>query len=285
VNARALLLAACVLGAGIAAVLVALLHGRAQQSVRLAGGPVVTVRSISPAEPQFGDPVVATVEVFVDRRRVQPDALDVRASFAPFTVTSSSRSVRQAGSISIVRITDRLECLVAACVPEGQSRTVRFPRLRVVYPSGTVSAGWPSIRVHARVSAAALRHPMLRVGPVQAHATYRVSPRLLGWVLLAIGLVSALGGLALLLRAVLTSLPRGRRRAGSELDQILRELGNGLVGDPAGSRLALERLARALEPLDEPLSFESRVLAWAPQEPAPEAISDLALRVREVVGR
>jgi hypothetical protein len=284
-NARALALSVLVLSGAIAAFVVALLHQPAQRSMRLAGGPVATVRGLSSRDPQFGDPVVATIEVFVDRGRVDPDTVQLRASFTPFTVTSSTRSVRRTGDISIVRISDQLECLVAACVPKGDSATLRLPPARVTYPGGTVRAAWPTLRVHARVPAAAILRPMLRVGRPQADASYRVRPGVLGWLLLGVGTAGALGGLGLLVRAALPSLPLARRRGSTEVDRILHELMNGLRGDPDGSRLALEQLARELQQLDEPLSFESRVLAWAPQDPQPEAIADLAQRVRIVGGR
>jgi hypothetical protein len=258
-------------------------HRPAQSSVRLAGGPVGTRRSLSPAEPQFGDPVVATIEVFVDPRRVDPRSVKLDARFAPFSVTSSTRSIRLTGDVSIVRVVDRLDCLDARCLPKGAAATFRFPRLRVAYPGGTLVAAWPALRVHARAQAADLRRPMLRVGPPVAHAGYRLPPGLTGWALLAAALVAALGGLALLARAVLPSPLFARRRRGTPLERILQELTDG--GTNGRSRATLEQLARELEPLDEPLSFESRVLAWAPQEPEPEAIADLARRVRTVVGR
>jgi hypothetical protein len=95
--------------------------------------------------------------------------------------------------------------------------------------------------------------------------------------------VGAAGGLALVGRAVLPllALARGRRR-GTPLERILGEL-TSANGDIGRRRRTLEQLARELEPLDESLSFESRVLAWSPQEPEPAAISDLARRVRTVV--
>jgi hypothetical protein len=54
-------------------------------------------------------------------------------------------------------------------------------------------------------------------------------------------------------------------------------------GDSGRRRRALEMLARELEPLDQSLSAESRVLAWGPEEPRPQAISDLTARVRKEV--
>ncbi|HEX7525829.1 MAG TPA: hypothetical protein VF327_05940, partial [Gaiellaceae bacterium] len=256
-NARRLAaLAALALTAGLAAVfVVAVLHRPGQSTVRLTGGPVATLRSLTPTEPQFGDTVVATVEVFVDPRRVDPRSVRLHASFTPFSVTSSARSVSRKGSLSIVRIVDRLACLDAACLPKGEAATFGFPALRVAYPGGTVVADWPAVRVHARMTAADLRHPMLRVGAPQAQPSYRLPPGVTGWTLIAVALAGALGGLGLLARAVLPSLAFARRR-GTPLERILRELSNGSANGDAGRRRgALEQLARELEPLDEPLSF------------------------------
>jgi hypothetical protein len=283
---RALALAVVALVVGLAAFAVAALHRPAQPAVHLSGGPVGTVRSISPADPQFGDTVVATVDVLVDPRRVDPRSVRVDARFAPFAITSSTRSIHRTGDVSIVRVVDRLDCLDAGCLPKAATATFRFPRLHVAYPGGLLVAAWPVLRVHARTQAADLQHPMLRVGSPQAQSSYRIPPGPTGWVLLAVALACALGGLALLARAILPSSPFTGRRRGTPLERILDELTSGRAnGDIGRRRRTLEQLARELEPLDEPLSFESRVLAWAPQEPEPEAISDLARRVRTAVGR
>jgi hypothetical protein len=285
VNARrALALAALLLAAGLAAFFaVAALRGPSQNAVRLSGRPVAVVRTLSAAEPQFGDSVVATIDVFVDARRVDPRSVTVDARFTPFAVTSSTRSVRRAGGVSIVRVVDRLDCLDAPCLPKSASATFRFPRLRIAYRGGVLVAAWPALRVHARLEAADLGHAVLRVGPPQAHQSYRLPPGVTGWLLLAAGLVGALGGFTLIARATLPLLAvaRGRRR-GTPLERILGEL-TSANGDIGRRRRTLEQLARELEPLDESLSFESRVLAWSPQEPEPAAISDLAQRVRSVV--
>ncbi len=281
---RALALAALLLAAGLAAFFaVAALRGPSQSAVRLSGRPVAVVRTLSAAEPQFGDSVVATIDVFVDARRVDPRSVTVDARFTPFAVTSSTRSVRRAGGVSIVRVVDRLDCLDAPCLPKSAAATFRFPRLRIAYRGGVLVAAWPALRVHARLEAADLAHAVLRVGPPQAHQSYRLPPGVTGWLLLAAGLVGALGGFTLIARATLPLLAvaRGRRR-GTPLERILGEL-TSANGDIGRRRRTLEQLARELEPLDESLSFESRVLAWSPQEPEPAAISDLAQRVRSVV--
>jgi hypothetical protein len=279
-----LVLAASVVLASLAVFAIAAFRRPAQSTVHVLGRPVAAIRRIDPAEPQFGDPVTATIEVVVDERRVDPRSVRVDARFAPYVVTTGTRSLRRADGFSIVQIVDRLDCLDSACLPKGAAATLRFPRLRVAYPGGTLVAAWPPLRTHARVQPVDLAHPTLRVGPPRAHATYRLPPRLTGWVLLAAAFVSLFGGLMLLVRAARPWLRFSRRPDGTTVEQILAELaGAGENGDTGRRRRTLERLARELEPLDEPLSFESHVLAWAPHDPGPEAISDLADRVRTVV--
>ena len=280
---RAVALAALVVAAGLAAFfVVAALHAPAQSAVRLTGRPVAVLRTVTPDEPQFGDSVVATIQVFVDTRRVDPRSVAVDARFTPFVVTSSARSVHRAGAISIVRIVDRLDCLDAPCLPKGAAATFRFPRLRIAYRGGTLAAAWPALRVHARLDAAGLDQDVLRVGVPTAHPSYRLPPGLTGRLLIAAGVAGALGGLLLIGRVALPLLAVGGRRRGSPLERILGELA-GANGDIGRRRRTLEQLARELEPLDESLSFESRVLAWSPQEPEAGAVADLARRVRTAV--
>jgi FMN phosphatase YigB (HAD superfamily) len=69
------------------------------------------------------------------------------------------------------------------------------------------------------------------------------------------------------------------------VERILLELeAGGTNGDSGRRRSALEQLARELGPVDPELSSESRVLAWAPTDPPPDAIEELARRARQLVG-
>ena len=281
---RAYVLVVTAVAAGLVAFAAVMLTRPAPDVVRLAGAPVATLRNLEPTEPQFGDTVVATLDVFVDTRRVDPSSVVLHADFAPFAVTSTARSIRHTGGVAILRVVDRLDCLGSGCLPQSDAATFRFPRLRVTYPGGTLVAAWPALRVHARTQAADVAHPVLRVGAPVADTSYRLPPTATGWTLLAIALVAALGGLGLLIGVVLPSSPFARRRRGSELERILGELASA-NGDASRRRTVLEQLAHELEPLDEPLSFESRVLAWAPEAPEPDTISDLTQRVRAAVGR
>jgi len=270
---------------------VAALHRPGEPRLRPAGPPVAVQRSLSPRDPAFGDTVTATVAVVVDPRRVDVESVRVRSSVAPFRILSTRRTERRSGGTATIRVEQRLRCLDAGCVPPGATGTVRFGAVRVDYLAGrerrSARASWPVLRVHARVTPGDVQHPFLRVPPARPAAVdYRLPPRATGYTLLAVAGLLALGGAATLLRVGLAATGLPRRRRLSALDRILHELTAASAnGDSGRRRRALEHLARELEPLDETLSAESRVLAWAPEDPRPEAIADLTGRVLGAVPR
>ena len=266
-GALALLVA---LGAGLT---VALLHSPSQGE---RGSDPLTVRTqLSPQDPQFGDTVVATLDVFG-----APTDVRVRSNFAPYDVVSRKRSVRTVGGQSFVRIVTRLRCLELSCLPRASIKTFRLKPVRI---SGKAHA-WPPLRLHSRITKADSAQPVLRVPtPAAAPARYRVSPTVAGTILLALAGLLAAGGVFLLLRVALRKIAPTRRPL-PPLERVLAELAaSSANGDSGRRRRALEELARELEPLDEPLSVESRVLAWGPDDPRPETVSDLATRVRQEV--
>ncbi len=244
--------------------------------------PVSVVRTLSPREPQFGDPVVATVDVVVDPRRVDPGSVRVTTGFAPYRVAARSRTAHSERGTSVTRFESRLRCLDVACVPPGAASTVRFEPVRVSYREGSrprsLTVAWPALHVHSRVARADLVHPLLRVPPPQAHADYRLPPQATGYALLALAALLGVGGFALFVLVGLRRL-EPRRRAPAPLDRLLLELGTP-NGDSGRRRRALEQLARELEPIDPGLSAESRVLAWGPGDPGPDAVADLAGRAQ-----
>jgi hypothetical protein len=263
-----------VLGALATGLVLALVHGPA--GGRVAPGRMTTQTRLSPRDPQFGDTVVAVVDVFAGR--VDPDGIRSHSSFGPYEVVSRTRSVRG----SSVRFVARLRCLEARCVPGGAVKTFRFAPASVTYPGGSVRAGWPPLRVHSRVTRAALATPVVRVPPpAAAPARYRLPPTATGIVLLVLAALLAAGGAFLLLRVALRRIHTERRDP--PLERVLAELASCSNGDSGRRRRALEQLARELEPLHDQLSAESRVLAWRSQDPQPEAVSELTDRVRAEV--
>lgn len=277
---------ACALGAAVA---VAALRTPGQAPVRLAGPRVAVQKSLSALDTGVADTVRASADVSVDTRRVDEASVRVDGSFAPYEVVATRRSVERTGRVSIFHVEYAVSCLSIACVSGRAYRTVSFAPLRVTYRdragrARSLTSPWPPVRVHGRVTVADLHRPFLRVGqPVAAAVDYRFGPRPTGILLLALAGLLALSGGVLLVRAAMGA--RRRAQAGEpRLDRILGELAAASSnGDSGRRRRALEQLALDLEPIDEPLSDESRVLAWAPQDPGPEEIADLAERVRTAV--
>lgn len=268
------------LAAGLA---YALLSGSSRQRVDFGGRTVLVRQELEPQEPQFGDTVVATTEVFT-APGIDPDGVRLRTDFAPYEVASTSRTARQVGNASVVRVVTRLHCLVYACLPHARLKTFRFAPARISYGGGSVSKAWPALRVHSRLTKADAEHPVVRVPPpVAAPARFRGSPTAAGVVLLVLAALLAAAGAALLLRV---GLRRGPERRTPPLEQVLRELAASCSnGDSGRRRRALDALARELAPLDASLSAESRVLAWGPVEPQAAAIAELTDRVRTVAHR
>jgi len=266
----------------------ALAHRPAGGHIDLGGRPVSVRQELTPRDPQFGDTVVATIDVFADPSRVDAGSMQVRTHFEPYVVASTSRSVRSTGGVSVTHVESRLRCLGLPCVPSGSVTAFHFDPVRISYREDagnrTVTSAWPTLRVHSRVTKADLARPVLQVpAPVAAPARYRLPPAATGYALLALAGLLAAGGAALLIGVGLRQMAPGRRRV-SPLERVLGELAASCSnGDSGRRRLALEDLARELEPLDEPLCVESRVLAWGPGEPQAEAISDLTSRVRTAV--
>ncbi len=277
-----------VLGAAFA---VAALRRPGQASIRVTGPPVTVQKGLSPREPQFGDTVTATVVAVVDPRRVDPASVRVQTSFAPYRVVSTTRSERQRDGVTIVTVEHRLHCLEPACVPPGAGGSLRFADAMVEYTRAgtdtTFSSAWPALRVHSRLGATDLQRPFLRVPPARPAAVdYRFPPQATGYVLLGLATLLALVGAATILGVGLRRGLMRRRRPVPPLERILAELDAASSnGDSGRRRRALEHLARELQPLDESLSAESRVLAWAPDDPRPDAIADLTTRVLAAVGR
>jgi hypothetical protein len=278
-SAIALLVA---LGAGLAA---ALLRGGGQERIDLGGRPIIVQQQLVPLEPQFGDTVTATAEVFT-RAGIDPRAVRVRTHFAPYGVVSTTRRVREVGDVAVVSVITRLRCLEVGCLPKGTLRTFRFKPLRVLYGGGSTTEPWPALRVHSRLTKSDTARPIVRVPPpVAAPVHYRISPTAAGIVLLVLAVLLAAGGAFLLLRVAVRRIGPARPSA-PPLEQVLGELAASCSnGNSARRRRALEALARELEPLDEALSDESRVLAWAPSDPQAATISDLTKRVRTAVRR
>jgi hypothetical protein len=236
----------------------------------------------------FGDRVGASALAVVDTRKVDPRSLRTRADFAPFRVATTSTERRRSGPILTLRTTWRLTCLDTACLPGGTQHDFAWAPVELDYRlSGTslpraLTAPFEPVRILSRVGAATA-HPRFRVpAPVVEPARYRLAPGLLAPLLFGAGALLCLAALAGVAYAFF-GLRRRRSAPPDALALVLAEVraaarGN---GDSGRRRRALERLAELVEPLDGDLGATTRTLAWAPDDPPPDAIDELARRANE----
>ena len=254
----------------------------------------------SPSNALFGDTVAATVEVTLDRRRVDPGSVRVRTDFSPWIALTAPQSVRRdAGSTTYLRTTYVLRCLDRSCAPTSEEDVVQeFVPARVTYAareaegsSSTLEMTWPVLVVDSRYTASAGAAPpgssRWRMDVLSLPAvSYGIRPTLLIVLLLAAAAVLAVVGGRLVYHA-LPKKPAPETLEPSE--PVLTPLERALVllEDPArvngaGDQrralefVALELLARG----DLPLAETARALAWSEPVPGVDLTSGLAVEAR-----
>jgi hypothetical protein len=272
--------------AGVLAWLV--LRAPATPQMGLTQPPIQARTSFSPLDPQLGDPVTATVDVFLDTTEIDPASVRLAVRVPPYRVVGSTRTRHDTGASTVLRFQRRLECLEEPCVSLHALKTFAFPDLVIRYRDAgapmTAVVGWPRLTVHSRLDAARRASPQVRLPqPRSAVPSFRVDPHRAGVALLVAAALLGAAGVALLLWLVAAPLLARRGRVGP-VERILREL-QGANGDSGRKRSALEQLARELAPLDGELAQESRVLAWAPDDPPPDAVDEVARRARALESR
>jgi hypothetical protein len=248
----------------------------------------------------FGDTIRADVEVFLDRRRVEPGAVRVRADFGTWRAVAPAQVDRmQSGNSVQLRVRYVLRCAKQACVPERDVLGFQWEPARVEFVERgagggrkVVRAPWPALRLHTRVIATDLA----TTAPWRLDATsvpepsWRAEPTLLAVVLGAGALFFlATGG-------VLAFVGWPRRRVEPEpepepepelrltpLEQALELLEDAARANGAGAeRRSLELVAEVLAERGESdeLARRARTLAWSPTTPRPEDTKALAASVR-----
>lgn len=273
---------------------------------------VATSRALTPSVHLFAEPVVARLDVVVDRERLDPDRVRLRASFLPYELVHSvARTRRDFTRFTRLRYEYTLRCLDAACVPTQHATvlgaqesgrperlTVRFKPARVLYDDPSTGevrqlrrVWWPPLESTSRINSTDLNAFQTQfrttVAPLP-EPSYRLAPPLLAGLLLA-------GALALLaLPAALAAAWVVRRRPppaepepeAPPLERALRLVERALErGGDAERREALELLAHELDGagLAGPAG-SARELAWSQAPPAPERVSRLVEEVREAGG-
>ena len=258
--------------------------------------------TLAPRIVLFGDTVRAHVDVTLDRRRVDPNSVKVRASFKEWRRVGPARVDRSdAGSTTYLRVEYVLRCLQQNCPPARDVRPFEFDPATVSYVDRdteepepeALEVFWPRLIVNTRIGPGDLAvagRPWRADVATVPEPSYRASPRLLVSALAAAALVLALAGI------VLTWLGWPRRQPAplpapppepefllTPLEQALELLEDAARADGAADqRRSLELVAEVLAQRgdEDGLAPAARELAWSPVPPPPEASRDLAIRVR-----
>ncbi len=272
---------------------------------------IATSRALTPTAHLFADPVAVRIDLVLNHRRLNPDRVRLRVDFLPYRIVGGISRSRQ-DFTRFTRLTYRLKlrCLTVQCVPSrlqsvlgsqegrGERRTFRFKPARVLYddPNGSIRhlrrIWWPPLDAISRLSAENTAVPAIGSSPgAEFRAT--ITPVLEPSYRMP---ASLLGGLLLTGAAALLVLPAGvvareirRRRPEPEEEPELPPLERALLlvewardrGDAEEQREALEVLAFELDATGEAADAASvRAVAWSPEPPAPERVSELIDFVR-----
>jgi hypothetical protein len=274
---------------------VAVIVGLALPAQPRAAGPALSVQSsIQPSTVRFGDPVTARVSVSVDRRLVNPETLQIKTNFAPYTVLKANEPTRSdRGAFTALSYRFELNCLELRCV-SGKVEWHR--RLADVEVSALSRDGrrlvgsqpWPLLTIHSRTNGANANSASLREQVDPPPVSYRVTPTTL--------FVASIAGAVTLLLAALAivghEVRRSRRRRLSEqreralsLVEYAISLAREAVSRPVPDRRkALGLLARSLRGVGQSeLALAAVSLAWSPSRPSPGSTEELVALVQKTL--
>jgi hypothetical protein len=257
--------------------------------------PVTSTR-IEPASALFGDVLTARASTLVDTREIDPDTVRLYGRFGPYRVVSTERAVREhVGRAARIDHAFRLQCLRPDClgVMEREAADGRRVTTPISFrPAEFVAethigrtlireVAWRPVVVRSRLSPEDLATGEPRPPGFRApETTYRVSPDLLGWLLVGAAALLAVAGGVLIFQALWGRRVIPRLRLPADLSGVERALVLARhaesEGDVAGERRALERLALELRRSgDNELAVAARRLAWSEPEPATAALEEL----------
>jgi hypothetical protein len=260
--------------------------------------PVRARTSVSDRVVAFGDTITARVDVALDLRQVDPDAVRVRATFGAWRRVGPARMVRtDAGSSSHLRATYVLRCAKQACVPERDTLPFDFPPARVEFTNraggrGALRSDWPLVTLHSRLGSADLANasPWRVDVSNPPDPSYRASPALVTALVLGASLLLLAGagalGYAGWPRRVVEPEPEPEPEPEvrlTPLEQALELLEDAArANGAADQRRSLELVAEVLGARGEEdgLAASARALAWSPTPPLPDDTKQLAARVR-----
>jgi hypothetical protein len=274
---------------------------------------------LTPSVHLFGEPVVARVDVVLNRAKVDPDDVRLKTNFDPYEPVGETRVERRdVGGFTVIRYTTELNCLSQFCIPRtaaGETTVSQLPgappflpgqqrdeKLKFEFPPALLVADagpkdktlgrvvWSPLRSLSRInwddsSVVGQGFPFVAEVTPLPDPDYRISPTLLGLGLLAL----AVALLALPVRLV-SSIRRRRARPKSDGAPALSPLERALRLVVWASRRpsveerreALEALAFELGPEADGQSVErAREQGWSPPSPEPEQMRQLVASIRE----
>jgi hypothetical protein len=227
----------------------------------------------------LGDPFLYVVEVDA------PPGSTVFAEPGPFAAASPPRRSLSDGG-RVVRIEQRLICLDRGCAPDGRSRRVALPAVRVV-SGGVRTVGAPvTITLEPRVPEAAVQES-------RAHYRFDDTVRPAGAPSLAAIVLLVLLAIVCLAAAALLVAPGSRRRRPIDsgervrggLERALRLLRESARRPVPDRRRAADYLARAAGTRGSDVAVaDARRVAWSQPDPQPPEVTALADRVETTLG-
>jgi hypothetical protein len=257
--------------------------------------PIVVNATLGPQQHLFGDPLRARVDVILDSKRVDPQSVKVRTSFAPYRPLEPPRRLESAaGAITRLRFDYRLACLTYRCLPIGRRRfdlrngAVEY-HTRSSEAVQTEEIDWPVLHAAGRISATRLWEAQLR-GDYHdlAPPTYGVSPKLVQFVALVLAVLFGAAALILVLR-LLPLAPLFERLGLKTVDRrtpLERALArvHQTAERPDEGRRALERLAHELRRVQNPhLAGAASRLAWSREFPVDGRLTALSTEVERLI--
>ena len=294
VTRQRLLIAAAIAAVALAVSLALALRGGGG-GVAVPHDPVEGGTQLSRSATLFADPLRASVQVVVDRRRVDPALVGFTTHFEPFVTVGSAHVTREDTNrlTKLVYSVDLL-CLTNICLSKEKPEPVRvqFPPAHVFYApkSGgrkTLDLPWTAMTIGPRTTEADLNgsdpflQPSWRATADPFAVSYGTSPRMLRTILFVVGGLLLAFALYALVRFVLTGKLRLRILSPLERALVLVER---TPPDAPEKRKALELLSHELVRSGEPeLALAAKELAWAAPTPLPTLTQPLTLDVRRVI--
>jgi hypothetical protein len=306
--------------AAFVALLAAAGCGGDEEKPIIAAGKTAVVRGeLVPSVHLFGEPVVAQIDVILNREKVDPDDVQLKTDFEPYEPVSETREERRdIGDFTVIRYTTELNCLNHFCIPPTAAGEVtvsqipgappflpgqqRAEMMKFEFsPALLVADAEPKDRTLGRVIWAPLRslsrinwYDSSVVGqgfPFETSVTplpepeYRISPTLLGLGLLALA-VALLAFPVLLVRNRRSRYGVPKAVPGPTLSPLERAL---RLVEWASRRPSVDERREALEALAYELGPEedgnaakrARAQGWSPPVPEPEQMTELVESIRK----